>query len=107
MTSQQYQKHRRTGPRSCLREKNVISTKNIIENALENTFETLSAEDYLMLKLRFESRKSVSEISRLFNESRKITERKLKNLLHNLRKDISELGLLEEDIQKVFKTSEG
>jgi len=79
----------------------------IIENSLEKALQGLSHEDSLMLKLRFTSQKSVSEISRLLGQSRKVVERKIRVLLDRLKDILLSNGMNYDEVSEMIKTRYG
>ena len=76
----------------------------IIEESLENALKGLSHEDSLMLKLRFTSQKSVSEISRLLGQSRKVVDRKISGLLNRLKENLFSNGINMDEVSEMIKS---
>jgi len=56
-----------------------------------------------LLKLRFSSQKSVSEIARLLGKSRKVVERKIRVLLNDLRDILLSKGMTKEEVSEIIK----
>jgi len=94
-------------PEKALENKNLESKGAIIENSLEKALQGLSHEDSLMLKLRFTSQKSVSEISRLLGQSRKVVERKIRVLLDRLKDILLSNGMNYDEVSEMIKTRYG
>jgi RNA polymerase sigma factor (sigma-70 family) len=94
-------------PEIALENKNLESKGAIIENSLEKALQGLSPEDSLMLKLRFTSQKSVSEISRLLGQSRKVVERKIRGLLNRLKDILLSNGINYDEVSEMIKTRYG
>jgi DNA-directed RNA polymerase specialized sigma subunit len=90
-------------PEKVLQNKELINKRVIIEDSLENAGQGLSHEDSLMLKLRFTSQKSVSEISRILGQSRKVVERKIRVLLNHLRDNLLSKGMTREEVSEIIK----
>ena len=74
---------------------------------LEKALQGLSNEDSLMLKLRFSSQKSVTEISRLLGQSRKVVERKIRTLLERLKDILLSNGMNSDEVSEMIKTKYG
>jgi DNA-directed RNA polymerase specialized sigma subunit len=94
-------------PEIALENKNLESKGATIENSLEKALQGLSHEDSLMLKLRFTSQKSVSEISRLLGQSRKVIERKIRGLLDRLKDILLSNGMNSDEVSEMIKTKYG
>tara|TARA_B100000929_G_scaffold275839_1_gene250070 strand:+ start:161 stop:982 length:822 start_codon:yes stop_codon:yes gene_type:complete len=94
-------------PEKALENKNLESKASIIENSLEKALQGLSHEDSLMLKLRFTSQKSVSEISRILGQSRKVVERKIRGLLNRLKDILLSNGMNYDEVSEMIKTRYG
>ena len=94
-------------PEIALENKNLESKGAIIENSLEKALQGLSHEDSLMLKLRFTSQKSVSEISRILGQSRKVVERKIRGLLNRLKDILLSNGMNYDEVSEMIKTRYG
>ena len=94
-------------PEIALENKNLESKGAIIENSLEKALQGLSHEDSLMLKLRFTSQKSVSDISRLLGQSRKVVERKIRVLLDRLKDILLSNGMNYDEVSEIIKTRYG
>ena len=90
-------------PEKVLQNKELINKRVIIEDSLENACQGLSHEDSLILKLRFTSQKSVSEISRILGQSRKVVERKILVLLNHLRDNLLSKGMTKEEVSEIIK----
>jgi RNA polymerase sigma factor (sigma-70 family) len=90
-------------PEKVLQNKELINKRVIIEDSLENACQGFSHEDSLILKLRFTSQKSVSEISRILGQSRKVVERKIRVLLNHLRDNLLSKGMTKEEVSEIIK----
>jgi DNA-directed RNA polymerase specialized sigma subunit len=86
-----------------LQNKELINKRVIIEDSLENACQGFSHEDSLILKLRFTSQKSVTEISRILGQSRKVVERKIRVLLNHLRDNLLSKGMTKEEVSEIIK----
>jgi len=90
-------------PEKALQNKELINKGAIIEDSLESACQGLSHEDSLLLKLRFTSQKSVSEISRILGQTRKVVERKIRVLLNRLRDNLLSKGMTKEEVSEIIK----
>ena len=90
-------------PEKALQNKELINKGAIIEDSLESACQGLSHEDSLLLKLRFTSQKSVSEISRILGQTRKVVERKIRVLLNHLRDNLLSKGMTKEEVSEINK----
>ena len=94
-------------PEKVLQNKELINKRVIIEDSLENAGQGLSHEDSLILKLRFTSQKSVTEISRILGQSRKVVERKIRVLLDRLKDILLSNGMNYDEVSEMIKTRYG
>ena len=90
-------------PENVLQNGVMIRKGVIIEDSLESACQGLSHEESLLLKLRFSSQKSVSEIARLLGKSRKVVERKIRVLLNDLRDILLSKGMTKEEVSEIIK----
>lgn len=90
-------------PEKALENKHLESKGAIIENSLEKALQGFSHEESLMLKLRFTSQKSVSQISRILGQSRKVVDRKIRDLLNRLRDILLSKGMTQEEVSELIK----
>ena len=91
-------------PEKFIENKHLKNKGAIIEESLENALKGLSHEDSLMLKLRFTSKKSVSEISRLLGQSRKVVDRKISGLLNRLKENLLSNGINMDEVSEMIKS---
>ena len=94
-------------PEIALENKYLGIKGDTIEKSLEKALQGLSHEESLMLKLRFTSQKSVTEISRLLGQSRKVVERKIRVLLDCLKDILLSNGMNSDEVSEMIKTKYG
>ncbi len=90
-------------PDDMLIEEEELSKKNQIIDVIKRIRKSLSNEDRIILRMRFEDSMGISEIARGLNVKRSYVDKRLKRILKQFKEEIRKCGISEDEIVAIIE----